>query len=130
MLSSVGVGRLRVPEPCEVTEVVREPDRTVMHYRALPGHTFEGDERFTVLIGADGAVRFEVAVRSRPVLLAARLAGPVVPVVQRLFIGRCAAALRRAGRDPEPSRTGVRAGAQAGARSPLDKRAGPGGSGG
>ncbi|GAB1693362.1 YndJ family transporter [Krasilnikovia sp. M28-CT-15] len=97
MLSQVGVGRLRLPEPCEVIEVVREPDRTVMHYRALPGHTFEGDERFTVLIGADGVVRFDVAVRSRPVVLAARLAGPAVPVAQRLFIARCAAVLRRAG---------------------------------
>ena len=96
MLSRVGVGRLRVPEPCEVTDVVREPNRTVLHYRALPGHTFEGDESFTVRLGADGVVRFEVAVRSRPAILPALLAGPVVPAVQWLFIARCAAALRRA----------------------------------
>jgi uncharacterized protein (UPF0548 family) len=63
-----------------VVEVVRAPDRTVMHYRALPGHTFE------------------VVVRSRPVVPIARFAGPLVPVVQRLFIARCAAVLRRAGR--------------------------------
>lgn len=94
MLSRLGFGRFRVPEPCEVTEVVREPDLTVMHYVALEGHTFEGDERFAVVRRADGTVWFEVAVRSRPVLLIARLAGPVVPVVQRLFIARCAAALR------------------------------------
>ncbi|BFU43454.1 YndJ family transporter [Krasilnikovia sp. MM14-A1004] len=96
MLSSVGIGRLRLPEPCEVIDVVRETDHTVMHYRASPGHTFEGDERFTVVIAADGVVRFDVVVRSRPVLLAARLAGPLVPVAQRLFIARCAAVLRRA----------------------------------
>lgn len=96
MLSRLGFGRLRVPEPCEVTEVVREPGRTVLHYLALPGHTFDGDERFTVRLGADDVVRFEVAVRSRPVLLIARLAGPVVPAVQWLFLARCAAALRRA----------------------------------
>ncbi len=104
MMSRVGVGRLRVPEPCEVTEVVREPNRTVMHYLALPGHTFEGDESFTVRLGADGVVRFEVAVRSRPALLVARLAAPVVPAVQWLFIARCAAVLRRA--HPVPVRVG------------------------
>ena len=96
MLSRLGFGRLRVPEPGEVTEVVRESDRTAMHYLALPGHTFDGDERFTVRLGADDVVRFEVAVRSRPVLLIARLAGPVVPAVQWLFLARCASALRRA----------------------------------
>ncbi len=96
MLSRLGFGRLRVSEPCEVTEVIREPGRTSMHYLALPGHTFEGDERFTVLLEPDGTVGFEVAVRSRPALLIARLAGPVVPAVQWLFIARCAAALRRA----------------------------------
>ncbi|MEV6494616.1 YndJ family transporter [Actinoplanes sp. NPDC051633] len=98
MASSLGVGRLRVPEPCEVLEVVREPDRTAMHYRALPGHTFEGDERFTVRLADGGVVRLEVAVRSRPALLVARLAGPLVPIAQRLFIARCAAELRRARR--------------------------------
>jgi uncharacterized protein (UPF0548 family) len=96
MLSRIGAGRLRVPEPCEVTDVVREPNRTVLHYRALPGHTFEGDESFTVRLGADGTVRFEVAVRSRPAILLARLAGPVIPAVQWLFIARCAAVLRHA----------------------------------
>ncbi|MCO8270457.1 YndJ family transporter [Actinoplanes sp. TRM 88003] len=96
MLSSLGFGRLRVPEPCVVDEVVRQSDRTTMHYVALPGHTFAGDESFSVLLAPDGAVRFEVTVRSQPVLLIARLAGPLVPVAQRLFIARCAAALRSA----------------------------------
>ncbi|MGK5683255.1 YndJ family transporter [Actinoplanes sp. URMC 104] len=98
MLSMVGVGRLRLPEPCEVVEVVRQADRTVMHYRALRGHTFDGDESFSVLLDADGSVRFVVDVRSRAVHWLARLGGPVVPVVQRLFIARCAAVLRRAAR--------------------------------
>jgi uncharacterized protein (UPF0548 family) len=96
MLSSLGAGRLRLSEPCEVTEVVRDPDRTVMHYVALPGHTFEGDESFTIRLDPDGTVRFEVSVRSRPVHLVARLAGPLVGVAQWFFITRCAAALRRA----------------------------------
>ncbi|WP_250031190.1 YndJ family transporter [Paractinoplanes maris] len=100
MSSSLGVGRLRVAEPCEVLEVVRDADRTSMHYLALPGHTFAGDERFSVLLGADGVVRFEVSVRSKPALLIARLAGPLVPVAQFLFIARCAAVLQRA---PSPS---------------------------
>ncbi|MEV6630270.1 YndJ family transporter [Actinoplanes sp. NPDC051470] len=94
MMSSLGVWRLRVPEPCEVTEVVHTADRTVMHYRALPGHTFEGDERFSVVRAPGGETRLEVEVRSRPSLLIARLAGPLVPAAQWLFIFRCAAVLR------------------------------------
>jgi uncharacterized protein (UPF0548 family) len=100
MRSELGVGRLRVGEPCEVIEVVREPARTEMHYRALPGHTFAGDERFSIVLDADDQVRFEATVRSRPALLPARLAGPLVPVAQRLFVARCAAALRHARRSP------------------------------
>ncbi|WP_203786231.1 YndJ family transporter [Paractinoplanes rishiriensis] len=95
MRSELGVGRLRVGEPCEIIDVVREPARTEMHYRALPGHTFEGDERFAIVLDGEDQVQFEVTVRSRPALLIARLAGPLVPVAQRLFIARCAAALRR-----------------------------------
>ncbi|WP_203822713.1 YndJ family transporter [Paractinoplanes ferrugineus] len=95
MASSFGFG---LREPCEVLEVVRAPGRTVMHYRALPGHLFDGDERFTVRLDDDDAVRLEVAVRSRPVRLLVRLFGPVVPLIQWLFIARCAAVLRRAPR--------------------------------
>lgn len=103
MRSDVGFGRvtghvpgcLRVPEPCEVLEVVREETRTSMHYLALPGHTFEGDERFTVLLNPDNSVRFEVTVTATPARTISRLAGPAVPVVQWLFIARCARALAR-----------------------------------
>jgi uncharacterized protein (UPF0548 family) len=98
MLSRLGVGPLRTPEPCEVLDVVREENVTSLHYLALPGHTFDGDERFTVRMSADRTVTFDVAVRSRPVLLLARLAGPFVASVQWLFIARCASALRRAPR--------------------------------
>jgi uncharacterized protein (UPF0548 family) len=96
MVSLVGIAGLRLPEPCEVTEVVREPERTSMHYVALAGHTFKGDERFTVRLGADDQVSFEVDVRSRPVHLLARLGGPLTLLAQRVFIARCAAVLRRA----------------------------------
>ena len=96
MRSSLGFGPFRTPEPCEVLDVVRERQLTTMHYRALPGHTFEGDERFTIRMAEDRAVTFEVTVRSRPSLLIARLAGPMVTPVQWLFIARCASVLRRA----------------------------------
>src|SRR3954466_6994021 len=86
MRSSLGFGPFRTPEPCEVLDVVRERRLTTMHYRALPGHTFEGDERFTIRMADDRAVTFEVTVRSRPSLLIARLAGPMVTPVQWLFI--------------------------------------------
>ncbi|MFG1605143.1 YndJ family transporter [Actinoplanes sp. NPDC049265] len=96
MVSAVGAGRLRLPEPCEVIEVVRAPGRTVMHYRTLPGHTFTGDERFAVVADGTGRARLEVAVRSQPVHVIARLAGPLVAVAQWLFVARCAAVLRAA----------------------------------
>ncbi|TDO37223.1 DUF1990 domain-containing protein [Paractinoplanes brasiliensis] len=95
MRSDLGFGRLRVPEPCEVLDVVREETRTSMHYLALPGHTFEGDERFTVRLDPDDSVRFEVAVTAKPARTISRLAGPAVPVVQWLFIARCAWTLAR-----------------------------------
>jgi uncharacterized protein (UPF0548 family) len=57
-----------------------------------------------VLLAPDGAVRFEVTVRSQPVLLVARLAGPLVPVAQWLFIARCASALRTAKSAAAPAR--------------------------
>ncbi|MBL7255811.1 YndJ family transporter [Paractinoplanes lichenicola] len=105
MRSELGFGRLRVPEPCEVLEVVREDDRTSLHYLALPGHTFEGEERFTVLIDGAGAVFFQVHVTAKPARLISRLAGPLVPVAQWLFIARCARTLagfdqRAAARQP------------------------------
>ncbi len=96
ILSRLGFGRLRVPEPCLVIDVVREADRTELSYLALPGHTFDGEEAFAVVMDAAGVVRFEVAVRSRPALLISKLAGPIVPFVQWLFIARCARTLRRA----------------------------------
>lgn len=98
MVSLLGVGPFRLPEPCEVLEVVQDPDRTVMHYLALPGHAFEGDEKFAVLMDRDEKVTFEVTVRSRPSLWLPRLAGPLVPPVQWLFIARCAVVLRQAAR--------------------------------
>ncbi|GLY02836.1 YndJ family transporter [Actinoplanes sp. NBRC 101535] len=107
MRSSLGVWRLRVPEPCEVLDVARDDSRTVMHYLALPGHTFDGDESFAVVLDPDGQVRLEVSVRSRPALLVARLTEPVVPVAQWTFIARCAAVLRTAPVTASaPSRTG------------------------
>ncbi|GAB2585858.1 hypothetical protein Aab01nite_52350 [Paractinoplanes abujensis] len=100
MRSDLGFGRFRVPEPCEVLDVVRAENRTSLHYLALPGHTFEGDERFTVLLGADDSVHFQVRVTAKPARLISRLAGPLVPVAQWIFIARCARALAHADRLP------------------------------
>ncbi|MBM2620606.1 YndJ family transporter [Actinoplanes sp. LDG1-06] len=96
MRSDLGFGRLRVPEPCEVLEVVRDPARTSLHYLALPGHTFHGDERFTVRLDDDGTVQFVTEVTARPARWISQIAGPAVPLVQWLFIARCARALTRA----------------------------------
>jgi uncharacterized protein (UPF0548 family) len=105
MVSRVGIGkpngRFRLPAPCEVLEADRQPAapagaRSVMHYRASPGHMFEGDEQFAVRLDGQGQVWLEVDVTSRPVWFLARLAGPVTPIGQRLFVLRCAQVLRRA----------------------------------
>lgn len=90
MLSSLGIGPFRLPEPCVVLEVVQTPEQTVMHYQALSGHALEGEERFTISWGPDRSVTFEVIVHSRPALLLPRLAGPLVSPIQWLFIARCA----------------------------------------
>lgn len=96
MVSRLGVGPFRLSEPCEVIEVVSDGRLTVMHYLALPGHLFEGDERFAISLDDDGRVWLDVSVRSRPVQLLAKAGGPLVPIGQRLFIRLCARSLRRA----------------------------------
>ena len=54
-----------------------------------------GEEAFLVERAEDGTVRFTVTAFSRPAGALARVAGPLLPLLQRGYAWRCASALRR-----------------------------------
>ncbi|WP_267241918.1 DUF1990 family protein [Streptomyces sp. PR69] len=91
---SAGLGPLRLSAPCEVVWTAYGPDRTGFAYGTLTGHPERGEESFTVELREDGAVWFTVTAFSRPAVWYTRLAGPIVPVLQRLYARRLGRALR------------------------------------
>ncbi|MEW1909991.1 DUF1990 domain-containing protein [Kitasatospora sp. NPDC085895] len=91
----VGPGRARITGRCEVVLAVDEPRRTGFAYGTLAGHPECGEESFVVELAADGTVWFTVTAFSRPATRLTRLAGPLVPVFQRLYARHCARTLRR-----------------------------------
>lgn len=93
---SAGIGPLRVTAPCEVVWSVYEKDRTGFAYGTRPGHPECGEESFVVELADDGRVWFTVVAFSRPASWYTRRAGPLVPMAQRWYARRLAAALRRA----------------------------------
>ncbi|WP_432128904.1 DUF1990 family protein [Streptomyces sp. bgisy082] len=92
---SAGVGRLRIGVPCAVIWTAYEKDRTGFAYGTLAGHPECGEESFLVTLEPDGAVRFTVTAFSRPAVWYTRLAGPLVPPLQRAYARRLARTLRR-----------------------------------
>lgn len=92
---SLGAGPLRLTAPCEVVWTVHEKDRTGFAYGTLPGHPECGEEAFTVDLHDDGSVWFTVLAFSRPAAWYTRLAGPLVPVAQRLYARRLGRTLHR-----------------------------------
>jgi uncharacterized protein (UPF0548 family) len=78
-----------------VVYVVDEVARRGFAYGSLPGHPLTGEEAFVVGLQADGSVVFTVTSYSRPGSLLTRLAGPVLPVFQRLSAGRYLRAVER-----------------------------------
>jgi uncharacterized protein (UPF0548 family) len=80
---TIGVSRLCLAAPCRIVGVIDEPDRWGFAYGTLPGHPEEGEEAFVVTRTADGDVRFEVVVFSRPGDRLVRLSGPIGPWLQR-----------------------------------------------
>ncbi len=81
----LGVGRLRLTEPCEVIWVERTDRRVAFGYGTLPGHAFVGEECFAVERDDDGFLWWRIDVFSRPVLWWVRPLGFAVPTFQRLF---------------------------------------------
>jgi uncharacterized protein (UPF0548 family) len=92
---SAGVGQLRFAAPCEVIWTAYEQDRTGFAYGTLTGHPERGEESFIVDIRADGSVWFTVMAFSRPATWYTRLAGPLVPVLQKWYARRLGRTLRR-----------------------------------
>ncbi len=88
-----GAGPLRLAAPCRVVAVADAPDRRGFTYGTLPGHPACGEERFAVLLGADGTVTAEITAFSRPATWYARLGAPVSRQVQRAVTRRYLAAL-------------------------------------
>ncbi|RKT08083.1 uncharacterized protein (UPF0548 family) [Streptomyces sp. 3211.6] len=82
----LGVGPLRITVPCEVIWTPDSPGRLAgFAYGTLAGHPESGEESFLVELAADGTVWFEVTAFSRPAVWYTRLAGPLVPVLQRAY---------------------------------------------
>ncbi|HET6633570.1 MAG TPA: DUF1990 domain-containing protein [Streptomyces sp.] len=91
----LGAGPLRLRAPCRVITVVAEERRRGWSYGTLPGHPECGEEAFVVSLEADDEVWLTVLAFSRPGVWWTRLAGPLVPVLQRAYARRCGAVLRR-----------------------------------
>ncbi|MFD5430197.1 DUF1990 family protein [Streptomyces sp. NPDC127084] len=91
---ALGVGPLRFRAPCQVIWAESGGDRQGFAYGTRRGHPEQGEESFIVELAADGTVWFTVTAFSRPASWYTRLAGPLVPVLQRLYARRLGRALR------------------------------------
>ncbi|MER6214106.1 DUF1990 domain-containing protein [Streptomyces sp. NPDC001674] len=91
---AVGVGPLRITAPCEVIWTPDSPGLAGFAYGTLTGHPESGEEAFLVELAADGTVWFEVTAFSRPAVWYTRLAGPLVPLLQRAYVRHLGRRLR------------------------------------
>ncbi|MFG2756009.1 DUF1990 family protein [Streptomyces wuyuanensis] len=103
---SIGAGPLRFRAPCRVVWTAREPDRIGFAYGTLSGHPERGEESFLAELAADGTVWFTVTAFSRPARWYTRLAGPLVPVLQRWYARRLGTTLRRLVAEADTGGTG------------------------
>ncbi|MEV0093908.1 DUF1990 domain-containing protein [Streptomyces sp. NPDC050738] len=92
---SMGLGPLRFRAPCEVIWTAYESERTGFAYGTRQRHPERGEESFVVELAEDGTVWFTVTAFSRPASWYTRLAGPLVPVLQRAYAHRLSGALRK-----------------------------------
>ncbi|MER6997905.1 DUF1990 domain-containing protein [Streptomyces sp. NPDC000410] len=103
---SLGLGPLRFRAPCRVIWAEYEGDRTGFAYGTRVGHPERGEESFVVELRDDGSVWFTVMAFSRPARWYTRLAGPLVPVLQRLYARRLGTTLRRIANPADTGGTG------------------------
>jgi uncharacterized protein (UPF0548 family) len=74
--------------PNRIVAVIDEADRTGFAYGTLEGHAEAGEELFLAESLDDGRVRLSVRIQARPITWAARLASPLVSLLQRLAARR------------------------------------------
>lgn len=94
VVQTIGVGGVGLAAPCRVTAVTVGPDTAGFTYGTLPGHPESGEETFEVRRRPDGTVVATIGSVARPAWWAVRLAGPLARRIQRIAVGRYAAALR------------------------------------
>ena len=92
IVSGFGVGRLRLPVPCEVVwalepQAMTGPDGREIHlagfgYGTLPGHPALGEEAFIAMRMPDGVVHFRLLAFSKPAGLIYTLGSPVTKIAQ------------------------------------------------
>jgi uncharacterized protein (UPF0548 family) len=95
---TAGLPRLGYDIPCRVVWTRTEGDERGFAYGTLPGHPESGEECFLVRLTPEGDVVYEIRVFFRLASPAARLAGPLSLLLQRLATGRYVSAIRRAAR--------------------------------
>lgn len=95
VLLSPGMGRLWLPIPCRVVDVIDEPRRSGFTYGTLPGHPEAGEERFLLEQQDDGRIDFTITAYSKPASTLAKLAGPLGPAAQLLMTRRYLKAMDR-----------------------------------
>lgn len=96
-----GLGPFGVRAPARVVYTVDDACRRGFAYGTLPGHPVAGEESFVVERRPDDSVVLSIRAFSRPVGPAARLAGPLTGMLQRLALRRYLRALDgAAGRRP------------------------------
>lgn len=95
---TAGLPRLGYDIPCRVVWAQAAGDERGFAYGTLPGHPESGEECFLVRLEPGGDVVYEIRVFFRLASVAARLAGPVSLLLQRLATDRYVAAVRRAAR--------------------------------
>jgi uncharacterized protein (UPF0548 family) len=91
----IGRGALVLPASCRVVWTVDEPGRRGFGYATLPMHPEDGEEAFVVSTDSAGRVWIEIVAFSRAGRWYTRLAGPAVPVLQRLAVAAYARAVAR-----------------------------------
>lgn len=95
---TAGFARLGYELPCRVVEARTDGDERGFSYGTLAGHPESGEERFTVRLLPDGDVVYEIRVFFRLASRAARLAGPLSLLLQRLGTQRYVTAIGAATR--------------------------------
>jgi uncharacterized protein (UPF0548 family) len=91
----LGVGPVRLHEPCEVVWVERGPRRVGFGYGTLPGHVLVGEELFAVERDDAGRLWWVVELFSRPAPAWLRPFAAALEVFQRSYAAWLARAARR-----------------------------------